>query len=106
MVGSVLLDRMKTEGDFKKITPHFYSTSQAGQKGPSIDGVDYTLLDANSIESLKERVTKPSESVSGPVDVAVITKGDGFIWIKRKHYFDPNLNLRFVAQKNKQIGEG
>lgn len=59
-----------------------------------------------SIESLKERVTKPSESVSGPVDVAVITKGDGFIWIKRKHYFDPNLNLRFVAQKNKQIGEG
>lgn len=54
MVGSVLLDRMKTEGDFKKITPHFYSTSQAGQKGPSIDGVDYTLLDANSIESLKE----------------------------------------------------
>lgn len=56
-----------------------------------------------SIESLKERVTKPTESVSGPIDVAVITKGDGFIWIKRKHYFDPDLNLRFVAQKNKEI---
>jgi hypothetical protein len=40
-----------------------------------------------SAESLKERVTKPTETVSGPVDVAVISKSDGFIWIKRKHYF-------------------
>jgi hypothetical protein len=38
------------------------------------------------IESLKERVTSPEESVSGPIDVAVISKHDGFVWIKRKHY--------------------
>jgi hypothetical protein len=47
------------------------------------------------MESMKERVTSPAESVSGPIDVAVISKGDGFIWIKRKHYFDPKLNPRF-----------
>lgn len=52
-----------------------------------------------SIESLKERVTRPTESVSGPIDVAVISKADGFIWIKRKHYFDPALNPRFFARK-------
>jgi hypothetical protein len=52
-----------------------------------------------SLESLKERVTRTSESVSGPVDVAVISKGDGFIWIKRKHYFDPALNPRFLAMR-------
>ncbi len=52
-----------------------------------------------SLESLKERVTKPSESVSGPIDVAVISKGDGFIWIKRKHYFDANLNPRYMQNK-------
>jgi hypothetical protein len=51
-----------------------------------------------SIESLKERVTRPTESVSGPIDVAVISKSDGFIWIKRKHYFDPKLNPRFFAR--------
>lgn len=51
------------------------------------------------IESLKERVTSESESVSGPIDVAVISKGDGFIWIKRKHYFDPKLNPRFFTRK-------
>jgi hypothetical protein len=51
------------------------------------------------MESLKERVTRDTESVSGPIDVAVISKGDGFIWIKRKHYFDPKLNPRFFGRK-------
>lgn len=44
---------------------------------------------------LKRRITFAEESVGGPVDVAVISKGDGFIWIKRKHYFDPKLNQYF-----------
>ncbi len=56
-----------------------------------------------SVESLKERVTKPTETVSGPIDVAVISKGDGFIWVARKHYFDPSLNLRFVAKKQQEL---
>lgn len=50
------------------------------------------------LESLKERVTKPSESVSGPIDVAVISKHDGFVWIDRKHYFKPELNRRFFTR--------
>lgn len=44
---------------------------------------------------LKRRITFAEESVGGPVDVAVISKGDGFIWIKRKHYFRPELNQFF-----------
>jgi hypothetical protein len=44
---------------------------------------------------LKRRITFAEESVGGPVDVAVISKGDGFIWIKRKHYFKPELNQYF-----------
>jgi hypothetical protein len=48
-----------------------------------------------NLESLKERVTRPSESVGGPVDVAVITKHEGFVWIKRKHYFDLSKNPRY-----------
>ena len=49
-----------------------------------------------NMESLKEKISKPTESVGGPVDVAVISKFDGFIWIKRKHYFDKDLNPRFT----------
>ena len=32
MVGQVLVDRMKAEGDFKKFKSHFFSTSQAGER--------------------------------------------------------------------------
>ena len=35
------------------------------------------------------------ETVAGPIDVAVISKGDGFVWIKRKHYFQRELNQQF-----------
>jgi hypothetical protein len=45
---------------------------------------------------LKRRFTFAEESVGGPVDVVVITKGDGFVWIKRKHYFEPSLNNHFL----------
>lgn len=48
-----------------------------------------------SLTSLVRRMSPREETVGGPIDVAVITKGDGFIWIKRKHYFDPKLNNHF-----------
>lgn len=50
------------------------------------------------LQSLKEKVTKPSETVGGPVDVAVITKNEGLVWISRKHYFDPALNPRYMKR--------
>jgi len=49
-----------------------------------------------NLTSFKRHVSKESETVGGPIDVAVITKGDGFIWIKRKHYFDAKLNNNFI----------
>lgn len=48
-----------------------------------------------NLTSLKRRVTPENETVGGPIDVAIITKGDGFIWIKRKHYFRAELNPQF-----------
>lgn len=51
-----------------------------------------------NLTSFKRRVTMVPESVGGPIDVAVISKGDGFIWIKRKHYFAPELNPHFFKK--------
>lgn len=51
-----------------------------------------------NLQSMKEKVTKPSETVGGPVDVAVITKSEGLVWIKRKHYFDAELNPRYLKR--------
>ena len=50
-----------------------------------------------NLTSFRRHVTPDAETVSGPIDVAVISRGDGFIWIKRKHYFQPELNQHFQA---------
>lgn len=57
-----------------------------------------------SLTSFKRRVTHDPETVGGPIDVAVISKGDGFIWIKRKHYFDPGLNHQFFMNYYATLG--
>ena len=54
-----------------------------------------------NLQSLKEKVTKRSETVGGPVDVAAITKGEGLVWLKRKHYFDPSINSRYFDRRNR-----
>ncbi len=58
------------------------------------------------LESLKERVTSASESVGGPIDVAAITKSEGLVWIKRKHYFDASLNMRYVSRLERSFEQG
>ncbi len=50
-----------------------------------------------NITTLKRRVSMEPETVGGPIDVAVISKKDGFIWIKRKHYFKPEYNYEFFS---------
>ncbi len=47
---------------------------------------------------LRRHTSTEAETVGGPIDVAVITKGDGFVWIKRKHYFDAGLNPRYLVK--------
>lgn len=49
------------------------------------------------LTSLKRRISMDDETVGGPIDVAVISRGDGMVWIKRKHYFDKEMNHHFFA---------
>jgi aspartate-semialdehyde dehydrogenase len=66
MVGSVLMDRMQAEGDFIGYDPFFFSTSQAGQKGPDI-GRDVPLVeDAFNLDRLAE------------MDIIVSCQGGGY----------------------------
>ena len=48
-----------------------------------------------NLTSFKRRFSPDAETVGGPIDVAILSKGDGFIWVKRKHYFKPELNPHF-----------
>ena len=49
-----------------------------------------------SLTSLKRHVSSEEETVGGPVDVAVVSKGNGFAWVKKK----PNVG---VAEESRQI---
>jgi hypothetical protein len=48
-----------------------------------------------NLTSIKRRVSRGMETVGGPIDVAIISQSEGFVWIKRKHYFPPELNVRY-----------
>jgi len=52
MVGSVLMQRMLAEDDFRDIEPVFFSTSQTGQQGPDIGRDVPPLKDATDVNEL------------------------------------------------------
>jgi aspartate-semialdehyde dehydrogenase len=54
MVGSVLMERMIAEGDFRQIDPVFFTTSQVGQNGPDVGSGEKPLQDATDIALLAE----------------------------------------------------
>jgi len=53
MVGSVLMQRMRAEGDFDPIEPVFFTTSQLGGKGPDVGKDVPPLKDARDVAELQ-----------------------------------------------------
>ena len=51
------------------------------------------------LSSFEQQMSLDRETVGGPVDVAVISKGDGFIWIDRKHYFRREFNEHYFRRE-------
>ncbi len=54
MVGSVLVQRMREERDFDHVEPVFFSTSQAGGKGPEIGRAAEPVKSATDLVQLKK----------------------------------------------------
>lgn len=86
MVGSVLMKRMVEEGDFKDITPVFFSTSQAGQPAPTFNGqLDESILqDAHNLEALAQLpiiVTAQGGDYTKEVHPRLRERGWDGIWI-------------------------
>lgn len=87
----------------KEYKNELYKVKQLKQIDPTVQTVAILSKEdlAEMAESLiyltylKRRISSDEESVGGPIDVAIISKGDGFIWKKRKHYFDPEYNIHF-----------
>lgn len=56
-----------------------------------------------NLTSIKKRVTRGMDTVGGPIDVAVISHAEGFVWVKRKHYFPADLNQRYLARVDDRV---
>lgn len=69
-----------------------------GLKHLTKDELAYVTEALVSLSTLHKKVSPGDDTVGGPVDTAVISKGDGFVWIKRKHYFTQDLNPQFFAR--------
>lgn len=64
-----------------------------------------------NITSVRRKVALDGNigTVGGPIDVAIISKHDGFIWMKRKHYFDIKYNPQYMYThyaENLKMNEG
>lgn len=55
------------------------------------------------LTSMRRKVDSTLQTVGGPVDVAFISKGDGFTWIKRKMYFDPGINDDYFKRRKRVL---
>lgn len=55
-----------------------------------------------NLTSIKRRVSRGMDTVGGPIDVAVISRTEGFIWVKRKHYFSSDMNPRYLSRISSQ----
>jgi hypothetical protein len=59
---------------------------------PTQDAIALTEFLVNTVKGYVSFLPGP-DTVGGSTDMAVVTKHEGFKWIKRKHYYMPHLNM-------------
>lgn len=101
------LSRNAVTSFFNSMAEH----EQVNVRGPLLQSVSFLPKDelgamAESLvnlTTLKRRVSlNEAQTVGGPVDVAVVSRGDGFVWLKRKHYFNSELNPSWARTHSAQ----
>ncbi len=83
------LDQLKrnSEETLKTVVNHM-SKKELGE-------VAFSLVE---LTSRKRRYSTDMETVGGPIDVAILTRNEGFVWVRRKHYFDADLNPHYTPR--------
>jgi len=91
MVGSVLIDRMRVEGDFGLIEPVFFSTSNAGGPAPAMARRETVLQDAFDVDRLR-RCDIIMSAQGGDYTAAIFPKLRAAGW--QGHWIDAASTLR------------
>jgi hypothetical protein len=85
------------------ITEHYSQVMQFVTHLPKneLAHVASSLVNLNSFQ--KRMNFRDDETVGGPIDVAVISKCDGFVWVARKHYFTTQLNSHYFRNRSQRF---
>lgn len=101
IVANTDLEKVKEEY-FNGIKEHLLETRSKGLfnavESFNVEELANMAENLVSITNLQRHITSSEETVGGPVDVAVITRCEGFVWIKRKMWFDSQLNRHVVFE--------
>ncbi len=103
--GKKMIVHNQLSGVTGRIIQHMRETAGSNYMLPIIQSVaslpieELALLAESmiNITSLRRKVAidRNIGTVGGPIDVSIISKGDGFIWLKRKHYFERKYNPQY-----------
>lgn len=89
-----LLSAGLPETDLDACMRHVAQRTQAGLANPAMptrDAIDLATFLADTQKQFV-RFSIGSNTVGGELDVATVTRHESFKWIRRKHYYDQNLN--------------
>lgn len=93
-LGQALVDIGLSQEDVPKALQAIQSRLEVGVAPPAMPIQDVIDLAEFLVDmTIKFSAFKPgAPTVGGPIEVAAITKHEGFRWVRRKHYFDATLN--------------
>ncbi len=89
-----LLDIGLPEENLDSVLTHIESRTVAPLISPAMPVQDAIALADFLVETTKGyvRFLPGADTVGGDTDICVVTKHEGFKWVRRKHYFDVRLN--------------
>ncbi len=93
-LGGALLEIGLPEQNLDSVLEHIESRTRASLIAPAMPVQDAIAL-ADFLVDLTKRYVRflpGADTVGGDTDICVVTKHEGFKWVRRKHYFDTRLN--------------
>jgi 20S proteasome alpha/beta subunit len=76
----------------KKLYPHTLENLIL-PAAPIQDAIDLARFLVETTVGFFRYSVRRAKTVGGPIEIAVITKYEGFKWVQRKHFFSPEFNL-------------
>lgn len=88
---SLGVPQKQAEETCSELTPHLVETLIL-PAAPIQDAIDFARFMVETTKGFIRFAVVRAKTVGGPVEIAAITKHEGFKWVQRKHFFSVELN--------------